>query len=599
VCYHREFWRAHPFPPLRVGEDSRFVWAKPGVRLHLMADNSFYAALNHDRNTSPRRPHDSRFQPRDYNLLAARLGDDLAFYENRPLARTLTSMTPPPPTYSLCYTSRRPASIAARVRQWRERAARPDDLEVVIAVDADDSASAAAARTVPGARVIEQTVAPFNCVRGWNAAAAAACGRVLVAMADDIEPPPQWDEALRQLSPGWMDRETVVLTADDLYKTECHLGIVSRPRYERLGYLFFPGYESMYCDVDMAEHARRDGVLLDARRELCFQHHHVANRRRAADAVDAVHSSPSRYQNGAALIQRRRNEGFATPTATRPSAPSAELGYAAYLQVVRDDFCLFEVLQRLHEEGVRTFFICVPDQHWSGQPTPADDIARVHAAADRLRELAGTRVEVATFPVAPHRHPRSTRVAIETGVRNASLAWVRSQGFRHCLVVDDDELWRRGLLRRLEEFVRTQRPGAVACQMTPVAGVPGWPIGRNTDLVTIYLDLERGNFRNCRSPSAPSQVLPVNGVIHFTAVKRTREELVIKMRDSGHYDDPKYDFEGWISHTLPRLQPGCRNAHMYRPVQIWPEVRTWTPEEIADLPESLHAYLGGMPIPAG
>jgi len=600
LCYLREYWRAHPFPAMRVGEDSRFVWAKKGVRLHLMPDNTFYAALNHDRNTSPRRPHDSRFQPRDYALLAARLGDDLAFYENRAPARPTSTMTPSRPTYSLCYTSRRPASIAARVQQWRERAARPDDLEVVIALDADDAASAAAAREVSGAQIVVQPAPPFNCVRGWNAAAAAARGRVLLAIADDIEPPPRWDEALRQLAPGWMERETVVLTEDGLYRTECHLGIVSRPRYERLGYLFFPGYESMYCDVDMAEHARRDGVLLDARPGLLFQHQHSANHRRAADAVDAAHSAPARYQDGAALIRRRRAEGFASPAPTpvvvATTPVPADPAFAAYLQVVRDDFCLFEVLERLHEEGVRNFFLCVPDEHWSGRPTPPEDVASVEAAAGRLRELPGTRVELATFPVAPHRHPRSTRVDVETAVRNASLAWIRSQGFRHCLVVDDDELWRRGLLQRLGEFVRTQRPAAVACQMTPVAGVPGWPIGHNRDQITIYLDLERGGFRVCRSPAAPTQILSVNGVIHFTAVKRTRDELITKMRDSGHYDDPHYDFEGWIQHTLPRLQPGSRNAHMYRPTQIWPEVRTWTPEEIADLPESLHPYLGGMPV---
>ncbi|HWA27236.1 MAG TPA: glycosyltransferase family A protein, partial [Lacunisphaera sp.] len=602
LCYLREYWRAHPFPPMGVGEDSRFVWAKRGVRLHLMADNSFYAALNHDHNTSPRRPHDSRFQARDYRLLATRLGDDLAFYENRPLDRTAAPMTPTRPTFSLCYTSRRPASIAPVIRQWRERAAQPDDLEVVIAIDADDSASAAAAHDVPGAQVIVQSTAPFNCVRGWNAAAAAARGRVLLAIADDIEPPPQWDHALRGLAPGWMERETVVLTEDGLYRTECHLGIVSRPRYERLGYLFFPGYESMYCDVDMAEHARRDGVLLDARPRLVFQHHHSTNGRRVADAVDAAHSSPGRYGNGAALIRQRRAAGFAPPApaaaVTTPAPAPVDPGFAAYLQVVRDDFCLSEVLGRLYEEGVRAFFVCVPDQHWSGSATPESDIAGVQAAANRLREMPRTRVEFALFPVAPHRQARSTRVAVETAVRNAALAWVRGQGFRHCLVVDDDELWRRGLLRRLEEFVLARRPGAVACQMTPVAGVPGWPIGHNRDQITIYLDLERGNFRSCRSPAAPSLILPVNGVIHFTAVKRTREELIAKMRDSGHYDDPSYDFEGWIHHTLPRLQPGSRNAHMYRPMQIWPEVRTWTPEEIADIPDSLHPYLGGMPVPA-
>jgi hypothetical protein len=69
------------------------------------------------------------------------------------------------------------------------------------------------------------------------------------------------------------------------------------------------------------------------------------------------------------------------------------------------------------------------------------------------------------------------------------------------------------------------------------------------------------------------------------------QEIIDKHRTSGHYDDPAYDFEGWIANTLPNAKPGLINAHMYRPYQIWPRVRKWTKYEIDDIPESIHPYI--------
>jgi hypothetical protein len=71
------------------------------------------------------------------------------------------------------------------------------------------------------------------------------------------------------------------------------------------------------------------------------------------------------------------------------------------------------------------------------------------------------------------------------------------------------------------------------------------------------------------------------------------DEIIAKHRDSGHYDDPEYDFEGWLRNILPNIKPGMKNVHMYRGYQIWPEIREWTREEFDNIPSSLWKYLGG------
>ena len=184
-----------------------------------------------------------------------------------------------------------------------------------------------------------------------------------------------------------------------------------------------------------------------------------------------------------------------------------------------------------------------------------------------------------------------TRIQVETEVRNASLAWLKEAGFDHALIVDGDELWLRGLMADVDEAVRYASPDAMACRMIPVIGLPGYPIEGAEDKVTIYIKTSM-KFRNCRSPVCQTSLLNRHGVVHFTATRKTMEEIIIKHRESGHYDDPSYDFEGWISNVLPNAKPGLKNAHMYKPMQIWPMIRNWTREELVQLPQSLHQYIG-------
>lgn len=74
LCYRRDYWQAHRFTGLQVGEDTAFAAAVPPQRLHILPDNRFFAALIHQDNTSPKHVHDRRWQPADYGALLSRTG---------------------------------------------------------------------------------------------------------------------------------------------------------------------------------------------------------------------------------------------------------------------------------------------------------------------------------------------------------------------------------------------------------------------------------------------------------------------------------------------------------------------------------------------
>lgn len=508
------------------------------------------------------------------------------------------------PIFSLVYTSVRPGRIPLVIDEWATRSKR-NDYEVIITVDAGDTASKEAAEHVQRARqnvsVYVQESAPFNCVKGWNLAAAKATGKVLVQLTDDFSPPYDWDQKLLELQPvDWIEGEHAVHVNDDYVRNLMTLAIITRKRYERFGYLFYPGYESLFCDTELTDVAYRDGVVIQAL-HLLFEHKHPDCYKRQRDHVDRKHASQERWNTGELLYNFRKARNFPLdegPRAQVESKPAPETKnlpyggrkYCAYLQVTRDDFCLYEVCARLHAEGVRDFFFSVPSQYWDARPTPPEDLQEVGAIADRLRADLGVSVNVKIFDVDDYRYPGDTRIDTETRLRNDALEWIRGEGFEHILIVDGDELWTPGTLSRVDALV-ARGFGVVSSGMTPVVGLPGYPVDRATDLAVVYIG-GKLQFKACRTPFVEQKVIREPLVYHFTGTRRTMEEIIAKHRTSGHYDDPDYDFEGWIKNTLPNVRPGLQNVHMYKKFQIWPVIRSWFPEEKAKIPDSLHPYLG-------
>jgi hypothetical protein len=297
------------------------------------------------------------------------------------------------------------------------------------------------------------------------------------------------------------------------------------------------------------------------------------------------------------LFNYRSHRGFPNDVKPQPrtvavSSAAAAAGlshFAVYTQANRDDLCLREVVGRMFEEGLRNFFFCIPDEYWSGKPTPQSDIQQVLDAAAALRSL-GCEAHTRIFCVADYRFSGDSRITVETRVRNDSLAWVRQNGFSNICVVDSDELWPKGSLAVIKEIVEKSNPLAISLPMIPVVGFPGYPIQGALDRVVSYVG-QSCVFRDCRTPIGQVSYENRIAVYHFTGTRRTMEETIEKHRQSGHFDDPTYDFEGWLKNTLPNIKPGLKNAHMYRNYQIWPEVRAWRTEELVDIPETIHQYL--------
>lgn len=505
------------------------------------------------------------------------------------------------PVFSLVFTSVRPHVMPAVVELWNSRSVLKQH-EWCLGVDEGNTETMQVATALAAKHTnikIAINTGAKTCVGGWNAAAAISTGKVIIAVADDFNPPNNWDTALLAVEPkGWEDGEHVIKTEDGYVHNIFVLAMLTRKRYERFGYIFYPKYLSLFCDTEFGEVATRDGVVIEAN-HLLFEHCHPDCNKRPRDGVDMVHASQARWNNGEMLFNFRKAQGF--PIDDGPMAEKYAVEqevkklstpidrYVAYMQVTKDDLCLLDVCNRLVEEGVHDFCFCQPDKYWSGEPVAEQDVADLQKVYDALR-ASGQTVHQRVFNVDSFTLPGDTRILVETRVRNESLNWIHSLGYKHILIVDGDELWVRGTLDIVKGYVE-QGHKAISVHMIPVIGVPGYPVDSATDVAVVYIGPDTV-FKVCRSPYIPQTIIYRPLIYHFTGTRKGMEETIVKHRRSGHYDDADYDFEGWIKDKLPNIKPGMKDAHMYKPRQIWPRVRAWRPDELASMPEVVRSYLG-------
>jgi len=80
LLYTRDFWRQAPFPAIQSGEDTRFIWSRRLERIAIPPDHTFYVAMIHPGNTSPKQYHDS-YWSRWSGDLGQILGKDIHFYQ--------------------------------------------------------------------------------------------------------------------------------------------------------------------------------------------------------------------------------------------------------------------------------------------------------------------------------------------------------------------------------------------------------------------------------------------------------------------------------------------------------------------------------------
>jgi hypothetical protein len=204
------------------------------------------------------------------------------------------------PVSSLLHATRgRPKIAADARRQWLNRATHPDRVEHLFAFDFNDEHSMPLA-------VYRHVIQTGNgaSVGAWNLAAAASCGEILIQINDDFEPPMGWDVMIEQAFAGKY-ADPAALKVSDGHRTDDLLciAVINRARYQQQGFFLHPRFKSVFSDDFHSWSAYRDGIVIDANHIVIEHHHPYFNEGKGWDEVYAIHNSPERYAEGAAIFE--------------------------------------------------------------------------------------------------------------------------------------------------------------------------------------------------------------------------------------------------------------------------------------------------------
>jgi glycosyltransferase involved in cell wall biosynthesis len=203
---------------------------------------------------------------------------------------------------SLLHATRGRPGQAWRARQsWLDKARNPDAIEHIYGVDPDDPMHGPFAIC---RHILNPRPGP---VSAWNECAKVAQGEILVQMSDDFEPPMYWDEMIINAIKD--TTKPKVLQVWDGHRTDelmC-MAILTRARYKQKGYLFHPDFFSMYSDNWFTDEAHIDGVVIDARNSIHFQHNHPAFGKAEMDDTYARSNAPEIYEQGKKVYERLKS----------------------------------------------------------------------------------------------------------------------------------------------------------------------------------------------------------------------------------------------------------------------------------------------------
>lgn len=158
--------------------------------------------------------------------------------------------------------------MAAKIANlWLQRAKDIHNIEYILSADESDPQIDCYKAYFPAYLIVNSN---NSCVEAINKAAIVANGDLLVVVSDDFECPTNWDELLLQeLSDK---KDFLAKTQDGCQPWIITLPIMDRQYYNRFGYIYYPGYEHMFCDTEMTHVGHLLGRVIDL--PISFPHKH-------------------------------------------------------------------------------------------------------------------------------------------------------------------------------------------------------------------------------------------------------------------------------------------------------------------------------------
>jgi hypothetical protein len=203
---------------------------------------------------------------------------------------------------SLLHATRgRPAQAYSARAKWLDRAADPDAIEHIYALDYDDPMIGP---FLTCRHVINRDAGP---VGAWNAAARFSQGEILVQLSDDWDPPIHWDKLILDKFNNTQDPAVLAISDGSRNDDLLCMAILNRARYKQQGYMFHPEFFSVYSDNWFTNQAYDDGIVIDGK-DITFTHMHPAFGLGEMDETYARSNAKQNYESGKETLHRLQSK---------------------------------------------------------------------------------------------------------------------------------------------------------------------------------------------------------------------------------------------------------------------------------------------------
>jgi hypothetical protein len=206
---------------------------------------------------------------------------------------------------TLMHPSRgRPDQALHALRMWCERAALPLRIKHILSIDSSDEQAFAYERLFADRQSVIVKQDNKTMVDALNACLPhlPESGPV-VTLFDDMLPDHHWDV---EIAHKWQPGKLLKVDCETQLQTIC-AGCSSV--FKRWGYIYYPGYISMYADNDYQEHAELEKLFAIC--DLRISHNHPAHGTAETDATYERQNHMASYKLGERILTRRRACGFA------------------------------------------------------------------------------------------------------------------------------------------------------------------------------------------------------------------------------------------------------------------------------------------------
>ncbi len=143
-----------------------------------------------------------------------------------------------------------------------------------------------------------------NAVQAINEGAKVSTGDILIVVSDDFDCPHKWDELILKATEG--KRDWILKTDDGIQKWIITIPIMDREYYTRFNYMYYPGYEHMFCDTEITCVADLTGRKLEA--NITFPHLHYTTGKSKKDYVSV--KADLTWVQGESLFLDRYKKNF-------------------------------------------------------------------------------------------------------------------------------------------------------------------------------------------------------------------------------------------------------------------------------------------------